>query len=103
MAFAQQRLGQANETPRIIQALADRGLRKQAQEYLVELGPPVAADVAASLSTAAPEVRVILLQVLGMNGGPKEAGAVDALQSDGDPRVAAAAQQALSRIRRTRG
>jgi HEAT repeat protein len=102
MAFAQQRLGRATETLRVIQALGDRGLRKQAQEYLIELGPSVAPDVANALGPAAPDARVALLEVLGVTGGPKEAGAVDALQGDRDARVAAAAQQALSRIRKVR-
>jgi HEAT repeat protein len=102
MAFGQQRLGKANETLRIVQALADRGLRKQAQEYLVELGRPVAPDLAAALASATPDARVALLEVLAVTGGPKEAAAVEALQSDRDPRVAAAAQQTLPRVRRAK-
>jgi HEAT repeat protein len=102
MAYGQHRLGKANETQRIIQALGDRGLRKQAQEYLVELGPAAAADVAAALAAASPDARVALLEVLAVIGGPQQAGAVEALQNDRDAHVAAAAQQAFWRIRKIR-
>jgi HEAT repeat protein len=100
VAFAQQRMGRARQAARLVTALADRGLRQQAQDYLVELGPPAAPEAASALAGAAPEVRVALLDVLGVTGGANEAPAVEALWNDRDPRVAAAAQRALPRLRR---
>lgn len=100
MAYGQHRLGRAAEATRIIQALGDKGLRQQAQEYLVEFGPPAAPQVAAGLVSTVPGVRVALLEVLGLTGTPREAALIEALQNDADPAVATAAQRTLSRIRR---
>lgn len=102
MTYGQHRLGKANAIQPIIQALGDRGLRRQAQEYLVEIGPAAAPDAAAALPAALPDVRVALLEVLGAIGSAKQSSAVEALQNDADARVAAAAQQALWRIRKIR-
>jgi hypothetical protein len=42
---------------------------------------------------------VALLEALGVNGGAPEMAAIEPLVNDRDPRVAAAAQRALSRLR----
>jgi HEAT repeat protein len=98
-AFAQHRAGRAVQTPRLVQALGDRRLAPQARDYLIELGTPVAPDVAAALPSAPDEARLAMLHVLGVTGGAKQAASVEPLQKDADPRVAAAARRALSRIR----
>lgn len=99
LAFAQQRSGRGQHVPRFVQALGDRILRAQAQDYLIELGPPVAAALATSLAPAQPEARLALLEVLGVTGSAAEVPSIEPYQDDPDPRIAAAAQRALARIR----
>ena len=99
LAFGQQRSARAQHTGRLLQALNDRTLRSQAQDYLVELGTPVAPEVSGALSGAAPDVRVALLEVLGVIGTSEQLTAVDALHNDADARVKAAAERVSSRIR----
>lgn len=99
LAFAQQRTGRAHQVGRLVQALGDRNLRAQAQDYLIELGPAISSELAAAMTGTGGEMRVALLEVLGVTGTAKEAAAIEPLQNDRDPQVATAARRAVSRIR----
>jgi HEAT repeat protein len=99
IAFWRHRSGQSQQLSRLVQALGDPDLRVQSQDYLVELGPSAAPELAGQLGAAVPEARIALLEVLGVTGRGTQAHAVEAFQNDGDARVAAAAARTLARIR----
>ena len=97
-AFAQQRNGRADRLDDIIRALDTPALRDQAFGYLVELGPPAAERLARALQAASSRMRLEGAAVLTLIGTPAATPALEALKSDPDPRVAAAAQNALAWI-----
>jgi HEAT repeat protein len=99
IAFADNRTARSPGLGRIVQALASKDLRWQAQDYLVELGPPVVSELAGALPAATTAARTALLEVIGINGGPAESALLGPLRHNDDPRVAAAAERALARIR----
>ncbi len=98
-AFALARSGQAAGVDRLIEAMNQAATRAQAQEYLVEVGRAAAAPAVAAAASGAVDTRVALLQVLGVVGGEGEVAAVEALQKDANPSVAAAAERATLRLK----
>lgn len=99
LAFAVQRLGGGPTLDRIVAMLSQDQLRWQAQGYLVELGPSIAASLAGHLSSAAADVRLAVVQTLGLIGTPAEAPALQAATADRDGHVAAGAVWAIEMIR----
>ena len=99
VAFAQQRVGLGSQLDRLIQAAGGRDTFLQAQDYLVELGPPVAKAVAGILPGATTAARLRLIEVLGVIGGPEQLPALQAAQRDESGEVAAAASRAVRRIK----
>lgn len=99
LAFAQQRLGQAQQLDRLIQAAGERASSLQAQDYLVELGPSVAGQVAGVLPAASAEGRLRLVEVLGVIGGAEQLPALQAAQRDGPSATAAASERAVRRVK----
>lgn len=98
VAYATVRTAGGQQVTALVQALGHPDLRAQAQDYLVELGTPVAAALADALPGVTGEARVALLEVLGVSGGKAQVKAVEAFRSDADARVAAAASRTLARI-----
>ena len=97
-AFALQKLGR-NYVGRIADLMASPKVVDQGTEYLVELGPSIAATLVPRLQEPDADVREAIADVLGVIGGPD---AVPALQAAAakDPKGAAghAAKRAVARI-----
>jgi HEAT repeat protein len=96
-AFALQKLGQ-NYAARIVDLMGNAKILQQAQEYLVELGPPVAVVIAPRLQEPDASVREAIADVLGVVGDASTVPALEAAAKDTDPSVAAAAKRAIARI-----
>jgi len=102
-AFARYRSGRSDQIDQIVRAVGARATRQQAQEYLIEIGKPAAPPVAAALrrdaARSSPEMRVALVEILGVIAGPSEVAAVEPLLRDPDGTVASAAERATSRMK----
>jgi HEAT repeat protein len=96
-AFALQKLGQ-NYAARLIDLMSAAKLIAQGQEYLIELGPSMAATVEPRLQEPDPDVREALADVLGVIGDEKTLTVLEAATKDRDGSVAAAAKRAMARI-----
>ncbi|RPJ71604.1 MAG: hypothetical protein EHM24_11885 [Acidobacteria bacterium] len=99
VAFAQQRVGQVSQLDRLVQAAGGTDTYLQAQDYLIELGPPVAQAVAGALPAASTAARLRLIEVLGVIGGADQLPALQAAERDETASVAAAAVRAVRRIK----
>jgi len=97
-AFARARAGQAAELGTVVQAIGDRFTRRQAQDYLVEIGRPAAPAAAAALASADPDTRVALIEVAATIGGPGDVAAVEPFTKDRSATVAATAERAVRRL-----
>ena len=98
MAFALTRSGHpAHE--RIFAALADRDTTDQVLEYLVELGPTHATEIAAHLQDRNPLVREQVAIALGFIGGQEAAAALNAAANDENADVRLAVSVAQLRLR----
>jgi len=102
MAFALASAGRAGVT-RVLDALAERSRADEALAYLVELGQPHVAAVAARLSDPNPVVREQIAVALGFIGGPQAAAALTAASGESDPGVRHAIDVAQIRIKRSTG
>jgi HEAT repeat protein len=95
--FAMQKLGR-NSAGRIADAVGSPKLLTQAQEYLIELGPPIVPTIVPRLQEPDADVREAMADVLGVIG---DAAVIPPLQSalkDRDPSVGAAAKRAIAKI-----
>jgi HEAT repeat protein len=99
MAFALASAGRGGVN-RLIDALADRDNAENALAYLIDLGQPQAAAVAARLKDANPVVREQVAIALGFIGGPEAAAALKAASGDADANVRNAIEVALFRANR---
>lgn len=97
-AFALQKLGR-NYTSRIIDMMNDAKLVRQAQDYLVEIGPSIIGVAASRLQEPDPTVRAAIADVLGAAGDDSAVPALEAATKDADASVAQAARRALARIK----
>lgn len=86
---------------RIIDALADRDASDDALSYLVELGQPHAAAVAARINDPNPIVRAQVATALGFIQGPAALTALDGAAGEADPQVRHAIDVARLRITRS--
>jgi HEAT repeat protein len=102
MAFALASAGRDGVT-RVFDALTDRGRADAALAYLVELGQPHVAAVAARLNDPNPVVREQIAVALGFIGGPQAAAALKAASNESDPGVRHAIDVAQLRITRSDG
>ena len=100
MAFALASAGR-DGVNRVLDALSDRNRADDALAYLVELGRPHVAAVAARLSDPNPVVREQIAVALGFIGGPEAAAALKAAGGESDPEVRHAIDVAQVRITRT--
>ena len=83
----------------LVDASLDDDLTDQALEYLVEIGPAHAVDLAARLRDQDPVVRENVAIALGFVGGPDAAAALTAAGTDTNPEVRNAVQVAQLRLR----
>ncbi len=102
MAFALASAGREGVN-RVIDALTDRNRTDDALAYLVELGRPHAAAVAARLNDSNPVVREQIAIALGFIGGPEAAAALNGASGESDPNVRNAIDVAQLRVTRTTG
>ena len=86
MAFALASAGR-DGVNRVLDALTDRDRTDDALAYLVELGRPHVAAVAARLSDPNPFVREQIATALGFIGGPEAAAALKGASGESDPDV----------------
>jgi HEAT repeat protein len=96
--FALQKLGR-NYLEHIVAALEDDDAAPQATEYLIELGPPVAAQIAPALTSPEANVRGRVAQILGLIGGADVLPALEAARQDRNEAVARAIAAAIERIK----
>lgn len=96
--FALQKLGR-NYLEHIVAALDDDDAAPQATEYLIELGPSVAAQLAPALASPEPNVRGRVAQILGVVGGPDVLPALESARQDRNEAVARAIAAAIARIK----
>jgi len=100
MAFALAAAGR-DGVNRVLDALADRDRSDDALSYLVELGRPIVAAVAARFSDPDPFVRGQIATALGFIGGPEAVAALNAASSESDPVVRQRIETAQLRLTRT--
>ncbi len=87
MAFALASAGR-DGVNRVLDALADRDRSDDALAYVVELGQPHVAAVAARLGDPNPFVRGQIATALGFIGGPEAVAALKGASGESDPDVA---------------
>ncbi|HEY2431044.1 MAG TPA: HEAT repeat domain-containing protein [Vicinamibacterales bacterium] len=97
-AFALQKLGR-NYSARLVDLMNDTKAIPSAQEYLVELGPPMAGPLVPRLQEPGAAVRAAVADVLGAIGDVSTLPALEAVAKDTDPAVATAASRAIARIK----
>jgi HEAT repeat protein len=96
-AFALQKLGR-NYAARLVDLMGSSKLQAQGQEYLIELGPSMAATIMPRIQEPDPELRAALIDVLGAIGDASTIPALQAAAKDANASVAAAAKRAVARI-----
>jgi HEAT repeat protein len=98
--YANARLGEdGSSLQAIVAALGTASQRLLAIRYLLDLSPSAAPGLAASLNDPNADVRRLVADVLGFSRNPAVFPALAASASDPDPDVAAAALQALERLK----
>jgi HEAT repeat protein len=100
MAFALAAAGR-DGVNRVLDALADRDRSDDALSYLVELGRPIVAAVAARLSDPNAVVRGQIATALGFIGGPEAVAALKGASGESDPDVRQRIDIAQLRLTRT--
>jgi HEAT repeat protein len=100
MAFALQKLGR-NYLPRLVESMDSEKTAPQIADYLIELGPSVAAQLTPHLQDQTPAIRANVATVLGAIGGDATLAALQPLTQDKDRAVAQAATRAIERIKAT--
>jgi HEAT repeat protein len=96
-AFAMQKL-RGNYIGRMVDLMASGKVVQQAQEYLIEIGPPVISTIAPRLQEPDPAMREAIADVLGVVGDASAVPVLEAAAKDADASVATAAKRALARI-----
>src|SRR5918993_201781 len=97
MAFALQRLG-GNYIARLANSLDSAKLTPQVAGYFLELGPPVARELAVHLQDPSESIRANAATILGAIGGLNEAALMQPLLQDRSPDVRRAAERAIQRL-----
>jgi HEAT repeat protein len=96
-AFASARLGKGT-LEEIVNALKRGRLRDQAFGYLVELAPGQAAAFGRFAQDPDPAIRTDIIDALGLSSDPAALAIVEPATRDSNPRVAAAATRAVTRL-----
>ena len=97
-AFALVRLGNAS-TDQVADFLSRPRLREQAKRYLIEVAPGRTSTFGRQLLDSDAQIRIDVVDVLGLAGDPAAIAVVEPLVRDRDPQVARAAERALARLR----
>jgi HEAT repeat protein len=98
--YANVKLGDVDESLQtLVASLRTASQRPVALAYLLDLSASKAPELAASLKDPSEDVRRLIADVLGFSRNPKVMPALDAASKDSDPDVAAAAQQAIERLK----
>jgi HEAT repeat protein len=97
-AFASVMLGNAS-TDQVCDWLARPRMREQAKRYLVEIAPRRTATFGHQLLDSDPQIRVDVIDALGLAGDAAAITALEPLTMDQDPQVARAAERAVARLR----
>ena len=98
MAFALQKVGR-NYLPRLVESMDSEKAAPQIAEYLIELGPPVAAQLQSHLKDPSPAIRGNVATVLGVSGDETTLAVLQPLTADKDRAVAQAATRAIERLK----
>jgi HEAT repeat protein len=91
--------GTGGSLQQLVSALANASLRPLALGYLLDLSTSAAPELAASLKDPSSDVRRLVADVIGFSRNPAVVPALEAAAKDTDPDVAAAAQQAIERLK----
>ena len=98
-AFAIAMLGNG-PTARVADWLSKSKFREQTKQYLIELAPGRTTMFAHQLLDSDPQIRVDMVDVLGLAGDPAAIAVLQPLTGDRDPDVARAAERAIARLKR---
>jgi HEAT repeat protein len=102
--YANLKLGEpSGHLPALVTALRTPAQRSLGLKYLLDLADSMAPAIAESLRDESADVRRLVADVIGFSRESSVLAALEALRSDTDPDVAAAAQQAIQRINLDRG
>jgi len=83
----------------LVAALGNAAQRSLALNYLLDVAPSMAPALAGSLKHDSADVRRLVADVLGFSRDRQVVPMLEAATNDADPDVAAAAQQAIERLR----
>lgn len=97
-AFALVLLGNG-QTDQVADSLSRPRVREQAKRYLVELVPGRTSGFAHQLLDSDPDVRLDMVDAMGLAGDPAAIAVLEPLTTDRDPLVAKAAERAIARLR----
>jgi HEAT repeat protein len=97
-AFASIMLGNAS-TDQVSDVLVRPRMREQAKRYLVEIAPGRTATFGHQLLDSDTQIRVDVIDALGLAADPAALAALEPLTADQDPQVARAAERAVARLR----
>jgi HEAT repeat protein len=97
-AFASIMLGNAS-TDQVSDVLVRPRMREQAKRYLVEIAPGRTATFGHQLLDSDSQIRVDVIDALGLAADPAALAALEPLTADQDPLVARAAERAVARLR----
>ena len=100
-AFALVMLGHA-PTDKVSDSLGPARTRDQARQYLIELAPGRTTTFSHQLLDSDPEIRAMVVEVLGLAGDPAAIAVIEPLLQDRVPEVASAAERAVARLRQTK-
>jgi HEAT repeat protein len=98
-AFALVMLGNG-ATDRVADWLERPKQREQAKRYLIEIAPGRTSSFAHQLLDGDPQIRLDMVDALGLAGDPAAIAVVEPLTQDKDPQVARAAERAVARLKR---
>jgi len=98
--YANIKLGAAGGSlEQLVASLRNASQRPLALRYVLDLSTSVAPQLAESLKDDSADVRRLIADVLGFSGNAAVLPALEAATKDADPDVAAAAQQAIERLK----
>ena len=86
-------------TDQVADSLSRPKLREQAKRYLIELAPGRTTAFAHQLLDSETQVRLDMVDVLGLAGDPAAIAVLQPLVQDREPQVARAAERAVARLR----
>jgi HEAT repeat protein len=86
-------------TDHVADALGRPRMRDQAKRYITELAPGRTGSFAHQLLDTDAQIRLDMVEALGLAGDPAAIAAIQPLTEDRDPQVARTAERAIARLR----